>query len=85
MSLGGGGDETKRDRKEAHHEDGREHGVDAVRPDAGAVQDAAHERQLIPEQRAVLDAEEDLEMALRTQNLYSALLCCMKHGGCNAV
>ena len=51
----------------AHHEDGRQHGVDAVRPDAGAVQDAAHERQLIPEQRAILDAEEDLEVALRTR------------------
>ena len=48
----------------AHHENGCEDRVDTVRPDAGAVHESREQGELVPEQRAVVAAEEDLEVTL---------------------
>lgn len=50
--------------KKVHHEDGCEQCVHAVCPDTGAVHEAGEERQLGPEEGAVLAAEDDLEVTL---------------------
>ena len=50
----------------AHHEDGREQRIHAVRPDPSAVHEAGEEGELRPEERAVLAAEYDLEVTLRS-------------------